>query len=193
MKALALRAALAGLLVTTVAFKLLHAGASQADIGSAVVDLIAQEGWSARKLTAEAAAPFSKVIAFRASGCAEDGQVYFVDLGFQLAPMLDRSIGPDYTRYVAYLGRKWAIQDRLGLRLEWLKQKTLSTLGLGRYAVNEIALVIAEPRACQVSDKVDWSAAWRRPDGGQPMTSSVAPAGGSVLFRTYVVGDFTIR
>jgi len=165
MKAVALRAALIGLLVASVGYKLQRVDTERPDIRSAVMDLIARKGWPAEQLAGSSPEVIGKIVTFRAEGCGLNGQVYVVDLGFQAVPILDRAIEPDYKRHIAYLGRTWDTPDRVGVRLEWLKQKVLSALGIGDYAVNDVALVIAEPPGCRVADKVDWSGAWRHHGG----------------------------
>lgn len=165
MKTLALRVVLAGILVATVAYKVQHAGAEPPDIRASVMHLLARQGWPAQEVAGSAPEIIGNVVTFRAAGCNLDGQIYVVDLGFQAAPILDQSIAADYTRHIAYLGRTWERQDRVSLRLEWLKQKVLSAFGIGHYAVNNVALVIAEPPGCHAADKIDWSAAWRPSDG----------------------------
>jgi hypothetical protein len=162
MRVLALRAVLAGLLLATVGGKVLRTGATQPDVHSKVMALIALNGGSPRDVSADPSDPLGRGIRFQEMGCEGVARIFFVDLGLQVAPMLDRVIGPGYTWYIAYLGRTWITRDRLGLRLEWLKQRTLSVLGLGEYVVNEVALVIAHPSGCHVNNTIDWSAVWRR-------------------------------
>jgi len=165
MNTLALRAILAGFLLTTATVKVLRADPDVSDIHSTVMDLASRAHLSPRDLAKEEAAPFDRVIAFQADGCAGPGRIYFADLGLQLGPMLDRDTGPAQTMSIAYLGRTWTTQDRLGLRLEWLKQKTLRAFGLSPFIVNEDVLVISEPRGCHAADTIDWSAAWRQANG----------------------------
>lgn len=160
MTRLALRTILAGLLIATAAGKVWRSRAAEPDIRTAVIALVALEGWSAYEETGSPDDPLGKAIKFRADGCDGLGQVFLVDLGLQLAPLLDRAIGPGYSRRFVYLGRTWLTQDRLGMRLEWLRNKALSLFGLGRYVANETVLVIAEPRECRSADKVNWGAVW---------------------------------
>jgi hypothetical protein len=56
-------------------------------------------------------------------GCVSPAQVFLIDPNLQMTPMLERVLGPGSTRRIAYLGKTWPAEDRLGLRVEWLKQK----------------------------------------------------------------------
>jgi hypothetical protein len=158
-----LRALLAGLLIATVAAKIWGPrNVAEVDIRAAVVTLVTGHGWSAYDEAATSPDPLGKAINFQAPECEALGQVFPIDLGLQLAPMLDGVIRPGYTRRFVYMGRTWLTEDRFGMRLEWLKHRVLSMFGLGRYVANETALVIAEPHDCRVADKVGWSAVWER-------------------------------
>ena len=163
MSSVVLRPILAGLLTATVAAKIWGPPpATEVDIRTAVVALIALRGWSAYDEAAGSPIALGKAINFQAPECDGIGQVFAVDLGLQLAPMLDRVVKPGYTRRFVYMGRTWAAPDRFGMRLEWLKNRALSLLRVGRYVANETVLVITEPNHCRMGDKVNWSAAWER-------------------------------
>ena len=158
-----LRAMLAGLLIATVAAKIWGPrNIAEIDTRAAVVALVTGQGWSAYDDAATSPNHLGKAINFRAPECEAQGQVFPIDLGLQLAPMLNDIIRPGYTRRFVYIGRTWLSEDRFGMRLEWLKYRVLSIFGLGRYVANETALVIAEPHDCRVADKVVWSAVWER-------------------------------
>lgn len=163
MKSLALRALLAGLLIAVAADKVRTTRADPPDMRAAVVGLVSRSGWSAYEDTGKATEPLGNTIHFRAKGCEGSGQIFVIDLSLQAAPMLDHTIRSGNERRFVYLGRTWLTQDRIGMRLEWLKQKALALFGIGHYVVNEVALVIAEPRDCKVAGTIDWSALWQAP------------------------------
>lgn len=161
-KSFALRALLAGLLVAIAVDKVWVSRADPPDMRAAVMGLVSHSGWSAYEETGNSSEPLGNAIHFRATGCEGLGQIFVVDLSLQAAPMLDQVIRSGDARRFVYLGRTWLTHDRVGMRLEWLKQKTLALFGLSQYVVNEAALVITEPRDCKVADAVDWSALWER-------------------------------
>jgi hypothetical protein len=158
-----LRTILAGLLIATISAKIWRPhNITEVDTRAAVVALVTGQGWSAYDEAATSPNSLGKAINFWAPECEALGQVFAIDLGLQLAPMLDGVIRPGYTRRFVYIDRTWLTEDRFGMRLEWLKYRVLSIFGLGRYVANETALVIAEPHDCRVADKVGWSAVWER-------------------------------
>jgi hypothetical protein len=168
-----LRAMLAGLLIATVAAKIWGSrNSTEVDTRAAVIALVKGQGWSAYDEAATSPSALGKAINFWAPECEALGQVFAIDLGLQLAPMLDGVIRPGYTRRFVYIGRTWLTEDRFGMRLEWLKYRVLSIFGLGTYVANETALVIAEHHDCRMADKVRWSAVWER-----RTPSTRAPAG----------------
>lgn len=158
----ALRVILAGLLISTVAGKIWLAHAKPADFRAAAIDLVARQGWAAQEETGNTEQPLGNAINFRAAGCQASGQIFVVGLNLQAAPMLDHITRPGYARRFVYLGRTWLNQDRLAMRLEWLKYKVLSLLWLGRYEANESALIVVEPPDCRRAETVDWSRLWER-------------------------------
>jgi hypothetical protein len=70
-------------------------------------------------------------IEFLAPGCSSTARIFLVDLNLQMMPMLDQVIEAGYARRIVYMGRTWPGEDRLGLRLEWLKHKALALSALG--------------------------------------------------------------
>jgi hypothetical protein len=154
------RVLLASLLVATIALSIFRKATAQPDISSKVMEVIAQKGWIPLELPVPDG-PLGKSIRFHVVECNGVGHVFFADLGLQAVPILDQVIGPGYTWRVAYLGRIWGKSERLGLRLEWLRERTLSIFGYSQFYVTEIALVISGPPDCQVLNEIDWSAAWR--------------------------------
>jgi hypothetical protein len=158
-----LRVALASVLIATVVARVWASNpTTEVDIRAAVLALIARQGWSAYDEAAGSADALGKAIYFRAPECQASGRVFAVDLGLQLAPMLEHVIGPGHGRHFVYMGRTWSNPDRFGMRLEWLKNRALSLFGLGRYVGSEIALLIAEPQGCRAAENVNWSAVWER-------------------------------
>jgi hypothetical protein len=170
MKSLALRVILVALLILTIADKVWRPRATPSDMGREVLSFAARNGWTAHQEAAATDSPLGSPITFRAESCDKPGQIYLVHLSLQAAPMLNHVIPPDYARRFVYLGRTWFIEDRWGMRLEWLKQRVLSLFGLARYTVNDTVLVITEPGGCHIADNVDWSLVW-----GPSMRSAYLP------------------
>lgn len=163
MRPSAVRILLATLLCAAIVQKSWLSAVAQPDFQAEVIQLLTRHGWLAYPAPGNPDEPLANLrISFLAAGCAEEGRIFMVGLGLQDTPMLDHIIGPGYTRRFVYLGRAWLTQDRMEMRLEWLKQKTLSLFGLGQYTVNEVVLIIAEPSECGRADGVDWSVLWRR-------------------------------
>jgi hypothetical protein len=163
MRRLAVRVLLAGLLIAGITQKVWLTHSTPPDIRADVITLLLRHGWSAHPMIGHPDQPLTKTaVTFQATGCKKEGRVFVVGLGLQDAPMLDHVIEADYSRRFVYLGRAWPAQDRVEMRLEWLKQKALTLLGRGRFTVNEAALVIAEPNDCRSADAVDWSVLWAR-------------------------------
>lgn len=162
MRSLALRAALVGLLVTTAASKAQLALTDPPDMRAAVVSIAEHNGLLVSNSADGQADALGDPITFQTPECEDFGQIFLVELGLQSLPMLNHVIDRGYTRQFVYLGRTWTRHDRLGMRLEWLKQKPLALVGVGKYNVNESALLIAEPPDCDRAGRIDWSALWAR-------------------------------
>jgi hypothetical protein len=162
MNSLALRAILVGLLIAALAGKIWRPHAAEPDFRAAVTAVTALEGWSAYDKAGRSPDTLGTPMYFQVPGCDGVVQVFSVNLNLQLSPLLDQLIMPGYMRRFVYMGRTWLTEDRLGMRLEWLKYKALSLLGLGRYAPSATALVVAKPPGCHQVDKVDWSPIWEK-------------------------------
>jgi hypothetical protein len=157
-----LRGLLATLLLASAAGKIWNTRQVETDIRPATIAVVALKGWPTH---AEAENPADIVrppIEFAAPGCNGKARIFLVGLNLQMMPMLDQMIEAGYTRRIVYMGRTWPGEDRLGLRLEWLKHKALSLFGLGRYVASSTALVVAEPPGCRAADLLDWNLAWDR-------------------------------
>jgi hypothetical protein len=99
---------------------------------------------------------------FGVPGCEGVLQVIPVTLSLQESTLFATIVKEGYSRRFVYLDRVWLTEDRLGMRIEWLKRKALSFVGLNPYAASATALLVAEPPHCTVAQSIDWSAVWRR-------------------------------
>lgn len=160
MKAGLLRGILAALLVATAAGKI-WGSPGEPDLRAAAVAVIEAKGWpvSQGQGIPDLIGP---PIHFTMPGCQRPTQVFLLSPNLQLLPLVERIVEADYTRRIVYMGRTWSAEDRMGLRLEWLKWKVLSVFRLGRFVASSTALMIAEPPGCNVAEAVDWGLAWDR-------------------------------
>lgn len=160
MKSWLVRAAFAALLLGTLAVRIQAShGQVEYDVRPAVVELLASHGIAARIMPAEDHA-LLKAVAFDAPQCGGRVDVFPVRLNLQEAPLFDAAMGVERERHVAYLGRTWREPSRLDLRVEWLKQKALSAVGLGSYTTSTTALMIAAPKGCEIARDFDWAPFW---------------------------------
>ena len=157
-----LRGILATLLLVSAVGKIGSTRQLEADIRPATMAVLALKGWPTRAGAEDPTAVLQPPIEFVAPGCNGAARIFLVDLNLQMMPMLDQVIEAGYTRRIVYMGLTWPTEDRLGLRLEWLRHKVLSLFGLGRYVTSSTALVVAEPPGCHAADLLDWSLAWDR-------------------------------
>jgi hypothetical protein len=171
MSASLLRVILACLLLTTASVKVWGTRMTDPDIRPALVALLEHQGWPTHD-DPDSPRLLRTPIFFEAPGCESPAQIFLIDLSLQMMPMLDRIIGPGNTRRIVYVGRTWPAEDRLGLRLEWLRHKVLSLFGIGRYVASSTALVVVEPPGCRAADLLDWSLVWDRQTLARVSTSS---------------------
>ena len=163
MKAWAIRGLFACLVLVALASKIQASHGSGRDIRAAVIELLAKRGLAAH---AEPPAPGSALggaVTFEVPGCEGRVQILPVGLNMQVSPLFDAAVGQGRAKRLVYLGRTWTQINRLELRLEWAKHKALSIWGLGRYAPDTTALLIAEPLACRFAESIDWGPVWYRP------------------------------
>ncbi len=168
MKAAALRVTFAVLLLATVVSKVYTPRLDDRDLDPGVFAAVAHYGLTPHRGPAEAGTALFPSIYFDAPGCDGAVKVVPIKLSLQEAPLLDSVGGPSYVRRFVYLGRTWDNLDRVGMRLEWLKHKSLYVLGLSPYAPTSSALVVAEPRGCHAAEAIDWSLVWR-PETDRPV------------------------
>ncbi len=161
MRAWGIRALFAVLLLGALAARIQASDDIESDMRPAAVELLVSHGYAARVLPAEENA-LLKGIAFDAPQCGGSVHVFPVRLNLQEAPLFDSVVGAGRVLHIAYLGRTWSEPSRLALRLEWLRHKTLSVVGLGRYATTTTALLIAAPTGCALAESIDWGPLWHR-------------------------------
>jgi hypothetical protein len=129
------------------------------DVRPAVAKLLASRGIAAQILPSADSA-LLRAVAFDAPQCGGRVDVFPVRLSLQEGPLFDAAVGAGRERRFAYLGRTWEAPSRLDLRLEWLKYKVLSVLGLGPYTTSTTALLIASPKDCALARSIDWAPFW---------------------------------
>jgi hypothetical protein len=162
MNARAMRLILGGLLVATVVLRISAGPTENLDIRAAIVDVLTRHGHTVRDDAPDRVGePLNSLFA-AFQGCESPVQIMPVTLSVQEGAAFDATVPADYHRRFVYLGRTWPTADRLGIRLEWLREKTLSTLGLSRFVPIPTALLIAAPPDCKAADRFDWSAVWTR-------------------------------
>jgi len=165
MRAWSIRAIFSVLLLGMLAARIQASHDMAYDVRPALVELLASRGLEARAVPANESS-LLKAVAFEPPRCNGPVHVFPVQLNLQEAPLFEAAVGPGREPHIAYLDRTWRDPDRLALRLEWLKHKTLSIWGLGRYTTDTTALLIAAPTGCRIAESIDWSPLWRRPRTG---------------------------
>jgi hypothetical protein len=157
------RTVLAALLIMTVAGKLhVSAGPSpEPSFSQAVMRVLQAHGLQGHRRNWSARDVLHTTIEFQAPGCDRTIEIIPIEINLQAAPLFDLVVEPGYTTRFAYLDRTWPLEDRMGMRSAWLRNKALSILGLGRFVTLPTGLLIAEPPGCEVG-KIDWSLVWDR-------------------------------
>lgn len=133
---------------------------SEYDVRPAVAAMLSSRGIAARIMPSEDSA-LLKAVAFDAPQCGGRIDVFPVRLNLQEGPLFDAVVGAGRERRIAYLGRTWEAPSRLDLRLEWLKHKALSVLGLNPYTASTTALLVASPKDCALARSIDWAPFWQ--------------------------------
>jgi hypothetical protein len=166
MNASLLRAVFVALLLATLASKAQTsptASIGVLDIRASIIDVLAGQGLAAREDQAGQGQVFAGSVLFHAPGCDREVRVVPVSISLWEGPLFDEVIGPDHAKHFRYLDGAWLTEDRIGIRLEWLKHRALAMFGLSRYIASPFVLLIAEPRGCDVVKTVDWRLVWERP------------------------------
>ena len=126
-----------------------------------VVQVIAAHRLSTEPMPA-ARDPFPDAVRFRAPGCEEPIEVIPVHINLQEAPLFDALIKANYTRQFVYLDQTWLSENRVAMRLTWLKHKVLSFLGWGRFVTIPTGLLVVSPPGCDAAEAIDWTPVWSR-------------------------------
>jgi hypothetical protein len=166
MNASLFRAAFVVLLVGTLAGKAQTsptAGSEIPSVRAGVVDVLAGQGLAAREDKATQGHVFAGSILFDAPGCDREVRVVPVSISLWEAPLFREAIGPGHTKHFLYLDGTWLTEDRIGIRLEWLKHRALAMFGLSRYTTSSVVVLIVEPRGCEVVKSIDWRSIWEQP------------------------------
>jgi len=158
---LVLRAFLILAVLGTVASKLHAASTPSFDINGAVVNVLARKGLAAHRRPPYPGSGIRGHVSFRMAGCAGPIHVIPVSLNLQELPFVPQIADAGYAGRFAYLDRTWQRPDQVGMRLEWLRHKAFSMLGLSQYQTPPKALLIAEPAGCNALGTIDWRPVWR--------------------------------
>jgi len=160
-----LRAILAVLLMMTIATKTqVSANLSRDKFTGNVLDVISAHRLSTYPVPTRDLLPAAARIA--APGCDGTIDVIPVHINLQEAPLFDTFVKPNSTRLFAFLDKTWSSEDRIGMRLTWLRHRLLSFVGLGHFSNSTTGLLIASPAGCAAALAIDWAPVWR----SQPLT-----------------------
>ena len=163
MSRIVVRATFASLLLLTVYSKTQASIEFSRDkLVSNVLEVLAAHKVSAQANPLQKGVVLPVAVRFRASGCEGPIEIMPIDINLQEAPLLDTIVKPNYVRQFVYLDQVWDSEDRLGMRLTWLRHWTLYTLGIGRFVTNKTGILVASPPGCHIDPPIDWSLAWDR-------------------------------
>lgn len=102
------------------------------------------------------------LVQFEVPGCDGSVEIRSIHINLQEAPMLKAVIKPNHMKQFAYLDQTWHSENRLGMRLTWLRHRLLSLLGLSRFVTGSEGLLIVSPPGCHAAEDIDWSLVWDR-------------------------------
>ncbi len=156
------RAVFAGLLVAAAVTNIETTGRVDLDVHGAIIDAARRAGAVVREDDSPEPGQLGSSVFLQVPGCDGLVQVMPVSLNLQESPIFASTVKQGYVRRFLYIDRVWAKENRLGMRLEWLKRKAISLVGLSRYVTVPIALLIAEPAACRAYEAIDWASVWDR-------------------------------
>lgn len=131
-------------------------------LASNVLEVLAAKGLDARAAQPPPRDILPVAAQFQAPGCSDRIEVVLFHINLQEAPVFDAVLKPNYVRQFAYLDETWLTENRLGMRLTWLKHRMRSILGLSRFIRSKDGLLIVSPPGCQIAPTVDWSLVWDR-------------------------------
>jgi hypothetical protein len=157
----ALRGALLALLLATVAVKLWLPPSPAVDMRTAVSAILSLEGFRPR-LSPQGPGSALESVDIEVPRCGGIVQVMPLRLAVWEGTWLREALDPRASRRFVYLDGAWPDVDRIGMRLEWLKHKALSVVGMSRYVAGPFALLLVGPPGCRVAEVVDWRMMWDR-------------------------------
>src|SRR5262249_15925828 len=100
---------------------------------------------------------FPDAVHFRAPECEQPIEIIPVHISLQEAPLFDAIIKVNYTRQFAFLDQTWPSENRVGMRITWLKHKILAFFGRDRFVANSTGLLIVSPPDCRAAAAIDWA------------------------------------
>jgi hypothetical protein len=135
-------------------------GIDRRDLISGVVRVLAEHQFKSEADLNPARRVLPVAVRFEAPGCDRPIDVVTIHINLHEAPLFDAAIGTAGTRQFVYLDRIWTEENRLGMRLTWLRHKVLSFLGLGRLEAITLGLLVISPSGCHAAQAIDWSKVW---------------------------------
>lgn len=131
------------------------------DHAAAILNIARAHGLALRR-DQQVASGNVRTFVFDAPGCAQPVSVALLSVTFEEIPLVPAAREPrDQIRYV-YINHVWNRPDRLGVFIEWKKQRLLTVLGLTRYVPSRHLLLIDTPSDCGAADEIDWQSIWDR-------------------------------
>jgi hypothetical protein len=157
MSAIGLRLLFACLLLATLASKMHASYAGQADIGAALVTLLADKGLAPQL---DRSTQLGASVRFEAPGYHGTVHVMPTSLSLEVTPLFSDVAKTGYALRFVYLDRTWFTEERMAMWGQWLKWKALSLWGLGPYVTVPTALIVAAPAGCRFVEDIDWRPVW---------------------------------
>jgi hypothetical protein len=149
------------LVLATVVSRLSAEPARNIDMRAIVSGMLARQGFEPR-LSPRGLGNALPTVDVDVAGCAGTVRIMLLELAVPEAAWLSEVLDPKASKRFVYLGGAWPEVDRIGMRLEWLKHRSLAMLGLGRYDTALPALLLVGPAGCDVAGIVDWRTMWDR-------------------------------
>ena len=105
----------------------------------------------------------SSAVYFQRPECSEPSIIVPFSLNYEALPLLARIVPMQrYSHTFIYLEGNWSVQNRVLMFVEWFRHTVLDLANTTRYLPVKTAVVLAEPRQCQTSVRIDWSLIWDR-------------------------------
>jgi hypothetical protein len=156
---MALRAALAMLLLATVAVRIWFPSPPAVDMRTAVSAILTLKGFQPR-LSPQGPGNALASVDIDVPGCGGIVRIMPVQLTVWEGTWLREALDPSASKRFVYVDGTWPDVDRIGMRLVWFKHKALSLVGMSRYVAGPSALLLVGPPGCRVAEVADWRMMW---------------------------------